>query len=432
MNILFLTQILPYPPDAGPRVKTWHVLQYLAGQGHQVTLLSFVRPEEEQYVGVLREICHAVYTVPIRRSRVADLYYWLRSNWTGRPFLIERDDLVAMRDQVKQIVESNDIDVIHADQLGMAQYAFPYRGQGNGAKRAPVVIFDAHNAVWKIVERMQENAPWFLQFPASLEAKRIKAYEGQVVRTFDHTLAVTDPDRQALAEAVAAYERAGVSNGVERELPITIVPIAVDTQKLQPIEREAGSKNILTLGTLHYLPNADGIRWFVQEVFPLIIESEPEANLTIIGKNPPADFLRMAEQFPQQINVTGYVPDLDPYMQKAALMVVAVRAGGGMRVRILEAFARGMPVVTTTVGLEGIDGRPGEDVLVADTPEAFSRQVLQLLENLDLQASLAENGRRLAEQKYDWHVILQKMDQVYNGFGTLEKSSEQGGGKKNG
>jgi len=414
MNILFLTQILPYPPDAGPRVKTWHVLQYLAAQGHRVTLLSFVRPEEQPYVPVLEEICSAVHAIPIRRSRAADIFYWLRSNWSGRPFLIERDDQRAMRARVKQIVDSSDIDAIHADQLGMAQYALPFSNQQNGAQRTPILIFDAHNAVWKIVERMKENAPWLLQFPASLEAKRVKAYEGRIIQTFDHTLAVTEPDREALAEAVAAYERASTSNGVESKLPITVVPIAVDTHKLQPTDRELGSKNILTLGTLHYPPNADGIRWFVQEVFPQVLEREPQASLTIVGKNPPADFLHMAEQYPQRIEVTGYVPDLDPYMQQAALMVVAVRAGGGMRVRILEAFARGMPVVTTTVGLEGIQGRPGEDVLVADTPEAFSRQVLCLLENPGLQASLALNGRRLAEQKYDWHVILEEMDRVYD------------------
>jgi glycosyltransferase involved in cell wall biosynthesis len=414
MNILFLTQILPYPPDAGPRVKTWHVLQYMAAQGHQVTLLSFVRPEEQAYVPVLEEICSAVHTVPIRRSRPADVFYWLRSNWTGRPFLIERDDQQAMRARVKQVVDSGDIDAIHADQLGMAQYALPFSNQQNGAKRTPILIFDAHNAVWKIVERMQENAPWFLQFPAGLEAKRVKAYEGRIVSSFDHTLAVTEPDRAALTEAVAAYEGSSVPDGAEEEPPIRVVPIAVDTHKLQPTVRDPGSKNILTLGTLHYPPNADGIRWFMNQVFPLVVERQPQASLTIIGKNPPADFLQLAEQSPQRIEVTGYVPDLDPYMQKAALMVVAVRAGGGMRVRILEAFARGMPVVTTTVGLEGIEGQPGKDVLVADTPEDFARQVLRLLDDPALQASLARNGRRLAEQKYDWHVILEEMDQIYD------------------
>jgi glycosyltransferase involved in cell wall biosynthesis len=121
----------------------------------------------------------------------------------------------------------------------------------------------------------------------------------------------------------------------------------------------------MTMGTLHYPPNADGIRWFAKDVFPLVRQQVPQVTLTIVGKNPPPDFLHLQEQYPGVITVTGYVPDLTPFMEKAAIMVVAVRAGGGMRVRILEAFARGLPVVTTTVGLEGIEARPGEDVLVA-------------------------------------------------------------------
>jgi glycosyltransferase involved in cell wall biosynthesis len=169
----------------------------------------------------------------------------------------------------------------------------------------------------------------------------------------------------------------------------------------------------MTMGTLHYPPNADGIRWFTQEVFPLVRDHIPKATLTIVGKNPPADFLQLQEQFPGVISVTGYVPDLTPYMEKAAIMVVPVRAGGGMRVRILEAFARGLPVVTTTIGLEGIDARPGEEVLVADTPADFADTVTRLLKDKVLQDNLAAKGRQLAKRCYDWHVILGKMDEIY-------------------
>jgi len=117
MHILFLTQIIPYPPDAGPKVKTWHVLRYLASRGHRVTLASFVRKEEEEHVIALKEVCQEVYTVPIRRSRLVDAGYWVRSHFTGRPFLIERDDLREMRNVVEKLLKTQTIDVIHADQL---------------------------------------------------------------------------------------------------------------------------------------------------------------------------------------------------------------------------------------------------------------------------------------------------------------------------
>lgn len=407
MKILFLTQIVPFPPDAGPKVKTYHVLKALIGQGHSVTLVSFVRPEEVQHIPALQEICKAVHVVPIHRSRIADVGYMVRSYLTTRPFLIERDDLRPMQDLVNKLVREGEFDFIHADQLTMVQFAL--RGATACPDRKPRVIFDAHNAVWSIVERMQENSRWFLKPVLGVETRRVKRYEGELLKTVDHVLAVTDVDRVGLEEALHFSKL----NQGDRVAPVTVVPIAVDTEKQQPVKRKPGSKNIVTLGTLHYPPNADGIRWFFNEVFPLIRKQVPEATLTIIGKNPPQDFLDLAAREPKTVKVTGYVPDLVPYLEESALMVVPVRAGGGMRVRILEAFAYAMPVVTTTIGLEGINAELEKDVLVADTATDFSNRVIELLENVSLQEKLSANGRRLAETKYDWQVVLKAMRPIY-------------------
>jgi glycosyltransferase involved in cell wall biosynthesis len=407
MNILFLTQILPYPPNAGPRVKTWHVLRYLAERGHKVTLVSFIRPEELAYIEDVKQVCQAVHTIPISRSRLTDLGYLIRSQFTGRPFLIERDDIAEFRHLIDGIMASEQIDIIHADQLTMTQFALPYAQLSNGK---PVLIFDAHNAVWAITERMKENAPFYFQLPLMLETHRIKHYEGDIIRKFQVTLAVTEPDRKALIKAMDG-------DGPAADARIAVIPIAVDTAELQPVERKAGSFKILTMGTLHYPPNADGIRWFVEKVFPLIRLKTPEARLTIIGKSPPKDFLKLAKQPGSGIVVTGFVPELDPYFAESALAVIPVRAGGGMRVRILEAFARAMPVVTTTVGLEGIEARPGEDVLVADSPAQFADSVIRLLSDRDLQAKLARNGRCLAESRYEWQIVLKDLDSIYQQLG---------------
>jgi glycosyltransferase involved in cell wall biosynthesis len=407
MNILFLTQIVPFPPDAGPKVKTYHVLRALAGQGHAVTLVSFVRPDELQHLPALEKICKAVHTVPIHRSRLADVGYMLRSYLTKRPFLIERDDLRPMQELVNKLVRDGDFHFIHADQLTMVQFAV--RGASAFPDKKPKVIFDAHNAVWTIVQRMQENARWFLKPILGIEAKRVKRYEGELLKTVDHVLAVTDVDQASLEEALNFSK----VKKTDRVAPISVIPIAVDTQQLQPIKRQPDSKNIVTLGTLHYPPNADGIRWFFNDVFPLIRKRIPEATLTIIGKNPPQDFLDVAAQYPGAINVTGYATELAPYLAQSALMVVPVRAGGGIRVRILEAFAYAMPVVTTTIGLEGINAELDKDVLVADTATDFANRVCELLEDVPLQEKLSLNGRKLAETKYDWQVVLSAMKPIY-------------------
>jgi glycosyltransferase involved in cell wall biosynthesis len=408
MHILFLTQILPYPPDSGPKVKTWHVLKYLSQSGYKITLASFIRPEEEPFVEKVREICSQVHVVPIKRSRLADIGYLLRSHLSGRPFLIERDDLYPMQKLVNDLVQAGSFDFIHADQLTMAQFAIRGATSTSPGKR-PRVIFDAHNAVWTIVERMQERASWFLKPVLGIEAQRVKRYEGELQKKVDHVLAVTDVDQVALGQALA-FSKVHESDHIA---PITVIPIVVNTQQLQPVSRKPKSQNIVTLGTLHYPPNADGIRWFANEVFPSITQRLPGTTLTIIGKNPPQDFLVLAARNPNTIKVTGYVADLVPYLEESALMVVPVRAGGGMRVRILEALAYAMPVVTTTVGLEGIQAVPGRDVLVADTALDFANKVLHLLEDFSLREELAKNGRQLAEQKYDWQAVLDSMKQIY-------------------
>lgn len=409
MHILFLTQILPYPPTSGPKVKTWHVLRYLSQRGHKITLASFVRPEELPYIDALNEVCATVHAVPIHRSHVNDVRYYLRSLVSKRPFLVERDDLSGMREVVNQVVNSEPVDVIHADQLTMTQFGFPLKL--NGGKR-PALVFDAHNAVWTITERMKENAPFYLKPPLWLETKRIKQYEGKIVSDFNATLAVAEPDRVALLEAVHA------SSGNGAGAPISVIPIAVDTQQICPVPREGNSLNILTMGTLYYPPNADGIRWFLHEVFPLVRQNIPNVTLTIVGKSPPRDFVSLAEDPQSGVTVTGFVEDLDPYFAKSSLMVIPVRAGGGMRVRILEAFARAMPVVTTTIGLEGIEAESDSDVLVKDTPTSFASAVLELLQDKDLQNKLAVNSRRLVETKYDWRVVLEELDRMYQWLAT--------------
>ena len=228
MRILLLTQIIPYPPDAGPRVKTWHVLRYLRERGHEVILASFVRPEEEEYIPTVQAQCEAVFTVPIYRSKMGNVFYLFKSYITGRPYLIERDDLRDMRLLIQRILATEQIDVIHADQLTMAQFAFsssilidkafPPRNARNqtpeytsNSQRAgqnkPICVFDAHNAVWSIVERMGQNASKFMQPVVTVEAKRIKRYEGKVVANYDYTLAVTEVDRLALLQAVDVYRK---------------------------------------------------------------------------------------------------------------------------------------------------------------------------------------------------------------------------------
>ena len=238
MNILFLAQIIPYPPDAGPKVKTWNVLRYLASCGHRITFVSFVRPDELAHVSALNEFCESVHIIPIRRVRLWEPWYLLKSIWNRRPFLVERDDRKELRDTVARLQAEKKFDVIHADQITMAQFAVT---PPQGAATSPLLIFDAHNAVWVILDRMANNLPFFLKPFGRWEAQRMKKYEGELVRSFNYTMAVSEVDAKALQEAFAAV------GGKQGERQIAVIPIAVDTQQIQPIKRLPGSMNLLTL-----------------------------------------------------------------------------------------------------------------------------------------------------------------------------------------
>jgi glycosyltransferase involved in cell wall biosynthesis len=412
MQILFLTQIVPYPPDAGPKVKTWHVIRHLAEAGHEISLATFVRPDEYANLEPLRKICAHVFPIPLNRSHVKNLWFLFISLLNKQPFLVARDNIAEMQTLVNRLVDSGSIDVVHTDQFTMAQFA---RGLQGKVPR----IFDSHNAMWKLVERTIENYPLPIRIALRNEKIYMMKYEHDIIQSFDHTFTVTKIDRDFLLELFAPSERPAIA------AKITDTPISVDCDVIQPITQLDTSFEIVTLGTLHYPPNADGIRWFLNEVFPLILPHIPQAHLTIIGKNPPDDFIQEAQRIPLSVTITGYVPDLLPYFQKAALVVIPVRSGSGMRVRILEAFAYGLPAVTTTVGLEGIEAQPDRDVIVADDPQTFANAVIRLLEDTRLRHMLAANGRALAEQKYHWQKVLTMMDPIYDSIALKQQHRQQ-------
>ncbi|MDW8327098.1 MAG: glycosyltransferase family 4 protein [Anaerolineales bacterium] len=392
MKVLLLTQVLPYPPDSGPKVKTWNVLKYLARQ-HEVTLASFVRGDQSAEVEVLRRYCRAVHTVPMTRSPSLDGLALLRSLATGRPWMMVRDDRAVMRRLVDRLRTETHFSIVHADQLNMAQYAM----RVPGARK----VLDAHNALWLLYKRLAETMPfgprrWLLE----RDWRLLKEYEGRRVREFDAVLAVSDEDRAALIEAA----------GQPRD--ITVIPIAVDTDEIPVVRRTPQANHLLHIGTMYWPPNIDGMRWFIKEVYPLIRAQRSDVALDVVGARPPQE-LAALNRNGQNINVTGYVKDPQPYLERAGVFIVPLRAGGGMRVKILEALARGLPLVTTTLGCEGIAVEHGRHVLIADTPEAFARETLRLLNDRALADELGRAGRRLIEEVYDYRAACRPLHSLY-------------------
>ncbi len=397
MRILFLSQLIPWPLDAGPKVRSYYVLRHLAEAGHEVTLLAFSRESDTaESIDHLREFCAAVHTVPMRRSRARDAWHFGRSLLTGTPFLIARDSVAAMTRKAGELAAGG-TDAIHADQLWMAQYALS--AAQALPDQSPLLVLDQHNAMYLIPQRLAESAAGPVQRALlRREAALMRRYEADTCSRFNDVVWVTAEDRDAV------------------ELPDTpasprshVIPICVDPQDTPVINRVAQPHRVTFLGGLHWPPNAAGIVWFAREVWPSVRAACPDAVLTIIGKSPPKEL----DGRGKGIEVTGYVDDPMPYLKETAVFIVPLHAGGGMRVKILDAWAWGLPVVSTTIGAEGIDCRHGDNLLIADTATDFVTAVQRVMADHPLANLLVLACRDSVGVCYDWKKIYSAWDAIY-------------------
>jgi glycosyltransferase involved in cell wall biosynthesis len=394
MRVLLLTQVLPYPPDSGPKVKTYYVLKYLARQ-HDVTLVSFVRDSDKpEYIRHLEGLCERVITVPITRSPVRDLRFMGQSLLTGQPWMMLRDERDEMRQVLKDLAATTHFDVVHADQTNMGQYALPFTDSRT--------VLDLHNALWVLYKRLSETLPLTkpMRYILIRDWRLLKRYEGELCRNFDAVTAVTEEDRRWLVEA-----------GARPDMPV--IPIAIDTDEQSQIARKPSGPHIVHIGTMYWPPNIDGITWFLDEIYPLIKQQVPDVRCTLIGARPPASIVERAQTDPS-LTVTGYVEDPLPYLADSSMMVVPLRAGGGMRVKILTALSQGIPMVSTTVGCEGIAVKNGEDILIADDPQGFADASVRLLNDAILNERITANGRKTAENSYDYRQACKPLDAIYD------------------
>jgi len=422
-EILYLTQVLPYPLDSGAKIRAYYVLRHLT-EHHRVTLVSFVRPDDRpEFIEHLASFCSAVHTVPMRRTAARTAWALARAALTGQSAIILRDEIPEMQALLRALVKQSTLDVVHADQASMAQYALYARhvaAQSRGDRR-PAAILDAHNALYLIPRRMAESEPNPLkQWGFRREARALARYEAQVYPQFDRVVFVSAEDRDAILAAMRRYpprhladgEGKGQNDAVARIEAAPSIPICVDPAERSLVERSQHPRTILHLGTMFWPPNIEGVLWFAREVFPRIQAQVPDARFAIVGKNPPPSVVALSDNNPS-IEVTGYVADPTPYQQETAAFIVPLHAGGGMRVKIIDAWGWGLPIVSTSIGAEGIDVRHGENILLGDSPEDFSDAVVRLLREPELGGSLRLNGRAWLEGHYAWQRVYQAWDEIY-------------------
>lgn len=354
-------------------------------------------------------------TCLLQRSRLHDAR-WLVTSWVrGQSFIISRDWSDEFKLKVDKLLRRQKFDVIHVLRPNMLQYV-PDVTTG-------CVVLDTENVEAQIVRRTFERNPFSISGLVSLvESKRLKNYEAAACVRADLVLTVTDEDRSQLLSLAASLRRAG------REPWIESVPIGVDTGYFGYCWHPEPEPRCVFVGTMYWPPNVDSVTHFSRDILPAIREQIPGFRFDIVGLKPAKTVVRLAKSVPG-VHVSGSVEDVRPFMARSRVFVVPLRIGSGMRVKILNAMAVGVPVVTTSVGCEGIRGlipvkqpisecdNSNANIWIADTAADFCSAVVQLIGDHKLAQTLSKNGRKLMETVYNWSVIRERILELYDRIG---------------
>ena len=399
MKILFLSLRCPYPPHRGDRIRSYNFIKQLSKQ-HAVTLVYFAESETDiASAKHLEPFCERIEWVRFHRS-----FAFLNTGvhcLSKHPLQLHYWYAPQMQRRINELLAQERFELIHAQLFRMGQYVTEVQG--------PAKVLDLCDSLALNLSRRAEleSNPWLAKikldctpkrFLVKLEEKRVRRYEVDIMKAFDCGTVVARFDRDYLLAQ-------------DDTLNLSIVPMGVDLGYFQPNPITESAPMLLFTGTMNYFPNADAALYFCDEVLPRIRERHPKASFYIVGNHPSEPVKRLEAQ--EGVTVTGYIPDVRPYFEKASVYVAPLRAGSGIQTKNLEAMAMGVPVVTTSVGAMGLEADIGKELLVADTPADFAEQVIHLLDNKCLRKTLAQTARTRVENNYSWEAIGARLKHVY-------------------
>lgn len=393
-NILWVKADPLHPPDTGGKIRTLNMLREI-NRRHRLTYLALcaadspLHPDEDADPYAAEKIW-----VPVRQPRrgspvfFADLALSMASS---KPFALSKHHSAQMRQRLIELDESGRFDLIVCDFLAPALHFVDRRW------KTPVVLFQ-HNMESQIWKRMAANHPkalgrWFM----AIQHRRMFAWENKLSRLFNGVITVSAEDSRF------ARETYGLAN------VLGDVPPGVDTHFFQPQADDRARKRpaLAFLGSMDWMPNIEGVRWFVRDSWPLIKAQAPEARLRIVGRKPGPEIMALSKSDPS-IEITGTVADVRPHLRDATAMIVPLLSGGGTRIKILEAMALGLPVISTTVGAEGLPFTHGRRLLLADQARSFADECLSLLRDGGRCQQLAEAARDEVVARYSWAAAAEK------------------------
>lgn len=390
MKALWLTYDLPYPPHSGGSLRAYHLLKGMS-QNHQIDLFSFIRREDQlQHLPELKKYCRRIET--FKRPYVWSPRNILLSGFSTLPFASVGYYFQGAKKIIKEMLEDEKYELVHFLTFYPAVYLPFVKSLGYKT------LMGNDNIEHRLYQRYADQQKFLpLRWLLAVDIFKIKKFEEKLWKLADVNVALSEGDAKAVSKVTG------------KKCPV--VQNAVDTVSFSEISKEPHEDLVcLFVGDFTYRPNQDAVRWLIETILPTINNQQSTSNLLLVGRNP-TDYIKNLAS--EDITVDDGVEDIRDAYAKADIFVVPLRVGGGTRLKILEAMAAGLPIVSTTVGAEGLDVTDGENILLADEPQEFAEQIATLLNNPALRDKIGNAGRLLVRQKYDWKQSVSKLNQVY-------------------
>ncbi len=394
MKILILEKRPLYPLDAGGQIRSAKMFEELAKE-HEITIVCNVEhPKDDRYLEEMYKCCSQLYTVPWKETErfswkfYGELFINLFSRY---PFTVNKDYCPELKRLFESVMMDGKFDLIICDFLQSSRNVL-------GVKDIPTILFQ-HNVESVIAKRHfneEENifakCYWYLQW------QKMDWYERKMCKWFDHVIAVSENDKEMFQQHFSARE-------------VSVIPTGVDVEYFCPQDVEVETNTLVFVGGMDWLPNEDGIIYFTREILPLIQNRIPSVRLYVVGRNPTEKIKRLGMSN-KAIIVTGSVEDVRGYVARSQATIVPLRIGGGTRLKIYQFMAMAKPVVSTTIGAEGLTVTQGENILLADTPDEFAKEIIGLLEDTELQKRIGKAGKDMVTKYYSWDKIAECFQKI--------------------
>lgn len=394
MKILMLTPYLPYPLLSGGQIRTYNLLKKLS-QKHQITLFALIKSEEEkQYVQELEKYCHKVRVFK-RSEKPFTLRNIFKTIFSSFPFLVIRNQAIGSLEAVKKEIANEKYDLIHAETF----YMMPHIPNC----QIPIILVE-QTIEYLGYESYAKKAPFFLRPLLNIDVKKIHHWEKHYWQKAKRLIVMSEEDRQFIGKELNKEKIDVVANGV-------------DTKWFAQKSRSLNERpTILSVGTFKWLPNIEAVDFLVEKIWPLIKQKVANAQLLIVGNAPTNKVIAYGQNDPQ-ITVAGRIEDIREAFQSAHVLLAPVFSGKGTRYKILEAMASGTPVVASKIAVEGLNIKDGQDVLTSNDAQTLADLTVQVLNDKNLWQTLSANGKKFVSQHYDWELISQELDKIYQEIG---------------